>query len=96
MRDKIKIITEEWIADQENDFSGVLTVFDTNEIIFNQVSGFRNISEKLPNVKDTAFAIASGTKLFTGIAVCKLIESGELALDTLLCDIVRHDLGKIT
>jgi CubicO group peptidase (beta-lactamase class C family) len=95
MRDKTKIITKEWIADQENGFSGVLTVFDSNEIIFNQASGFRNISEELPNVTDTAFAIASGTKLFTGIAVCKLIESGKLALDTLLCDIVKQDLGQI-
>ena len=96
MKDKISEITKKWVADQDNDFSGTLTVFDANGIIFNQASGFRNKAEELPNTPDTAFAMASGTKLFTGIAVCKLIESGKIALDTLLCEVVKHDLGKIS
>jgi len=95
MKDKVSKISKGWVADQKNNFSGVLTVFNLDEILFNQTSGLRNKSEELPNTTDTAFAMASGTKLFTGIAVCKLIESGKLAIDTLLHDVVKHDLGQI-
>jgi len=95
MKDKINKIVKEWLTDQESAFSGTLAAFSPDETLFAQASGLRNKSEELPNTTDTAFAMASGTKLFTGIAVCKLIESGKLAIDALLHDVVKHDLGQI-
>jgi len=69
---------------------------DNHGVIFEKCCGFRNRSEKLVNKKDTAFGIASGTKLFTGLAVCKLIDENKLALEDKLRDVLlSHDLGEI-
>ncbi len=57
-------------------FSGVFSVSDEKGVIFEKCIGFRNRSEELPNNRDTSFGIASGTKLFTALAVCKLIDVG--------------------
>ena len=50
-------------------------------VIFEKCCGYRNINEKLTNNKDTAFGIAAGTKMFTGLAICKLIDENKLAFD---------------
>ena len=77
------------------DFSGVFSAFGNDGIIFQQVCGYRNRAEKLPNETDTAFAIASGTKLFTALAVCKLIDGGYLALNDRIWDLLPYDLMRI-
>ena len=76
-------------------FSGVFSVRTEESIVFETAQGFRNRSEGLHNNIDTAFGIASGTKLFTGIAVCKLIDNGKLSLEDKLWDILPYDLGEI-
>lgn len=85
-----------WIdLNRTEEFSGVFSVAGKNGPIFEKCEGFRNRSEALPNKLDTAFGIASGTKLFTGLAVCKLIDSGRLSLDDKLWDVLPYDLGQI-
>ena len=76
-------------------FSGVFSVRRGREVLFEQCQGYRHLSEGLPIGSDTAFGIASGTKLFTGLAVCKLIDTGRLALDEKIGDILPYDLGQI-
>ena len=76
-------------------FSGVFSVRTEDGVALEVSQGFRNRSESLPNNVDTAFGIASGTKMFTGLAVCKLIDDGKLSLDDKLWDILSYDLGKI-
>ncbi len=89
----IKKIWENW--NDANKFSGVFLSADEKGVIFEKCSGFRNRSEELPNKKDTAFGIASGTKLFTGLAVCKLIDKGLISLDDKIWDILPYDIGVI-
>jgi len=84
-----------WLEDNEEELSGVFSVFGTNGLLFQQTNGHRNKAEELPNTADTAFGIASGTKLFTGLAVCKLIDEGKLSLEDKICDILSSDLGQI-
>ncbi|MCL2350168.1 MAG: beta-lactamase family protein [Defluviitaleaceae bacterium] len=91
----IQNIFETWIKDDGEDFSGVFCLADESGILYQQVHGYRHMAEKLPNAADTAFAIASGTKLFTALAVCKLIDQGKLSLDDKICDILSRDLGQI-
>ena len=79
----------------KDEFSGVFSVSDEQGVIFEKCTGFRNRSEKLANNSDTAFGIASGTKLFTGLATCKLIDEKKLSLSDKLCDILKYDLGQI-
>ena len=93
MKNKVKEIFEKWT--KENDFSGVFSVSDKNGIIFQKACGYRNKAEELPNTIDTAFAIASGTKLFTALSVCKLIDEKKLSLDDRIADILTQDLKKI-
>jgi CubicO group peptidase (beta-lactamase class C family) len=76
-------------------FSGVFSVSDEHGVVFEKCCGFRNKSEELPNNRDTAFGIASGTKLFTGLAACKLIDAGRLSLADKLWDVLPYDLGQI-
>ncbi len=89
----IEKIWSDW--DNAELFSGVVSVTAENMVLFEKSQGFRNQGEQLPNNMNTAFGIASGTKLFTGLAVCKLIDTGKLALEDKLWDILPYDLGEI-
>ncbi|KQL18253.1 serine hydrolase domain-containing protein [Cytobacillus solani] len=44
--------------------------------------GFANRSEKIKNQTTTRYAIASGCKIFTSIAICQLVEEGKISFDT--------------
>ena len=64
--------------------------------LYEKVQGFRNRAEQLPNQLDTAFAIASGTKLFTAVAICSLIDQGKLALESKVWEVLPYDLKNIS
>jgi len=64
----IEKVWNDWIDAEK--FSGVFSVRDRQGVVFERCCGFRNWSEELSNNADTAFGIASGTKMFTGLAVC--------------------------
>lgn len=76
-------------------FSGVFSVSSEQRVLFERCCGYRNRSERLPNNRNTAFGIASGTKLFTGLTICKLIDEGKLSLNDKLWNILPYDLGQI-
>jgi len=92
-------IWQQWQNAEEDSyadiFSGTFTVSNAQGILYEKCQGYRNRAEELPNNIDTAFAIASGTKLFTALAICKLIEAGKLSLQDKLWDVLPHDLGTI-
>ena len=94
MKTQIQDIFTNWLK-EEDDFSGVFSVSDVSGVVYQHATGYRNIAEQLPNTVDTAFGIASGTKLFTGLAVCKLIDDKKLSPDDKLCDLLPQDLGQI-
>ncbi len=68
------------------DFSGVVIVKDKTEVILESASGFANRVDEQLNTVHTRFSIASGCKLFTAIAICQLVENGQLSFDTRLKD----------
>lgn len=84
--DVAKLATELESLPAESPFSGVVTVHQRGEQVFAQAYGDANKSDSLPNKIDTKFAVASGAKTFTAVAICQLIEQGVLALDTRLVD----------
>jgi CubicO group peptidase (beta-lactamase class C family) len=63
-------------------FCGVAAVFRGLEAQFARPYGMANRADQVPNTIDTRFAIASGTKGPTALAVAALIEDGALALET--------------
>lgn len=69
-------------------FSGVVQVRRRGDVVFAAAYGHANRADALPNTVATRFGTASGTKTFTGVAVCQLIEEGKLSADTRLVEVV--------
>ena len=51
--------------------------------------GLADRSHRVPNTVETRFAMASGCKIFTALAVGSLIQEGKIDLDTTLAECVR-------
>src|SRR6185436_15034060 len=62
-------------------FSGVVLVARGEQILYARTSGLADRAHDIPNRLDTRFAIASGTKALTALAVMSLVAEGTLALD---------------
>lgn len=75
---------------KEIDFSGVISVFKDDTVIFTNAFGFRDINNELPNDTNTKFGIASGTKLFTALGIGTLIEQNKIGLDTEIGEIFNE------
>lgn len=76
----------------KNGFSGVVTVDVGDERVLARAEGFAHRAHGVPNTVDTRFALASGAKGFTALAVLRLVEDGRLALDTRVRGILGDDL----
>lgn len=72
-------------------FSGVIKISRNEEVLLEKAYGFADIANERANNIDTRFGIASGAKLFTAIAICKLIEEGKVKFDSLLKDYVGFE-----
>jgi CubicO group peptidase (beta-lactamase class C family) len=76
----------------EASFSGAVRIERDGELILAAAAGLRHRGEELPNRPDTRFAIASGSKLFTALAIAALSRDGRLRLDDRLVDRAGVDL----
>ena len=95
MKKAMQALFDDWLDGAGKGFSGVLSASDSQGVLAQKARGERNRAESLPNRADTAFGIAAGTKMFTGLAVCKLMDEKKLSLHDKLCDLVSFDLGEI-
>jgi len=69
-------------------FSGAIYMTRGERVIFSQGYGYANRSERLLNRVDTRFQAASGSKIFSAVAVCQLIEAGKLTLESRVVDLL--------
>lgn len=76
-------------------FSGVVTVDVGDRRVLERAEGFAHRAFAVPNTPQKQFAIASGSKAFTALAVWRLIEDGALRLDTAVREILGADLPLI-
>ncbi len=76
-------------------FTGIVRVDRGGETELAKAYGFANRALEVPNTMDTRFALASGGKGFTALAVVSLIEDGVLSLDTTARSILGSDLPLI-
>ena len=79
----------------ETGFSGVVRVNRGEHIDLAKAYGVAHRALEIPNEVDTRFAIASGTKGLTALAVVSLIEDGVLALSTTARSLLGADLPLI-
>ena len=73
-------------------FSGVVRVDRGDGIELAKAYGLAHRGFEIPNTVDTQFAIASGTKGLTAVAVASLIEGGSLDLSTTARSVLDQDL----
>ncbi|MET0829130.1 MAG: serine hydrolase domain-containing protein [Microbacterium sp.] len=76
-------------------FTGLITVDVGDERRYERAEGYAHRALRVPNTRATRFAIASGGKTFTALAVLRLIEEGVLTLDTPVRSILGADLPLI-
>lgn len=68
---------------EKGDFSGVVLYAKDNEILFNKAYGYADRENKIKNQPSFKFNLASVNKLFTKIAITKLIMEGKLELSSM-------------
>ena len=79
----------------QSGFSGAVRVDRDDALELAAAYGLANRAYEIPNTVDTQFAIASGTKGLTAVAVVSLIEDGSLALSTTARSVLGQDLPLI-
>ncbi|MBK3494955.1 serine hydrolase [Viridibacillus sp. YIM B01967] len=67
-------------------FSGTIFAKQGTDELASLSYGYANRSEKIENEANTKYGIASGCKIFTAIAICQLVEKGELSFESKLKD----------
>jgi CubicO group peptidase (beta-lactamase class C family) len=82
------------VADQ-NQFTGVVSVHRGGETEFARAYGLADRARQIPNTVGTRFAIASGTKGLTALAVVSLINDNVLAMSTTARSVLGVDLPLI-
>ncbi len=79
---ELKLIDEMMAKYERADlFSGVILLAKKGDIVFQKAYGFADRDAHRRNSTDTAFSLASVTKLFTITAVLKLMDEGRLGLE---------------
>ncbi len=79
----------------EGSFAGVVRVDRGDEILVEKAYGLADRRWEIPNRPDTRFAIASGLKGMTALAVVSLVEEGTLELATTARSLLGDDLPLI-
>lgn len=79
----------------ESAFSGVVRVDRGDETVVEKAYGFAHRGYEIPNATETRFAIASGVKGMTALAVVSLVEDGTLELTTTARSVLGTDLPLI-
>jgi len=69
-------------------FQGTVLVARGDTVLLRAAYGYADVEHAVPNVPGTRFRLASVTKQWTAAAVMRLVESGELELDTRLGEVV--------
>ena len=65
-----------------NRFIGSVLISKDNHIFYQKSFGYANVDERKKNTEKSIFSIASLTKSLTAVGVMKLVEDGNLTLDT--------------
>ncbi len=85
--EKIEDFLAQWMTDNRIPGLG-LSIVKGDEVLYTEGFGARDLKKNLPATEDTLYGMASVTKSFTGLAVLKLVERGELNLEDQISDYV--------
>jgi CubicO group peptidase (beta-lactamase class C family) len=82
-------------AAERSGFSGVVRVDRSGGMEFCAAYGLADRAHEIPNTVETVFALASGAKTLTALAVMRLVERGTLELGTTARSLLGDDLPLI-
>ena len=71
-----------------NAWSGVISIYSNKNQVFQKAYGLADREWQILNTVDTRFRIASISKVFTEVAILKLVEDGKISLDEKLSDFI--------
>ena len=71
-------------------FSGVVLIARDGKPIFQQAYGYADRERRIPHRLDTRFRLASLNKIFTSVAIGRLVEQGKLSYDDPLSKFLPH------
>lgn len=93
----MKNSTYDELSKQLNDiqFSGVISIEENQKVIYQVIQGLEDREKHMPITRNTLFAIASGTKFLTALAIGKLIDEKKFNLDSKVKDLFDLNMNNI-
>ena len=79
----------------DSDFRGIVYIVQDNKILYENVAGFADLPNEIPNTLETKFASASAGKVFVAVGILQLIEQGKLKFDDTLGELLDTELNNI-
>ena len=70
------------------DFNGTMRVSVAGEPVFEHAGGLANRADRVPVESSTRFGIASFTKTFTAVSICRLVDRGVVAFETSVAEVL--------
>lgn len=79
----------------DSNFRGNIYIVKDNEVLCENVTGFADLANEVPNSLETKFASASAGKVFVAVGILQLIEQGKIRFDDTIGKILDIDLQHI-
>ena len=79
----------------DRNFRGNVYIVQDNEVLCENVTGFADLANEVPNSLETKFASASAGKVFVAVGILQLIEQGKIKFDDTLGKLLDIDLHNI-
>ena len=79
----------------DTNFRGNVYIVQNNKVLCENVTGFADLANEIPNSLDTKFASASAGKVFVAVGILQLIEQGKIKFDDTLGRLLDIDLHNI-
>lgn len=76
-------------------FRGNVYIIQDNVVLCENVTGFADLANQIPNSLETKFASASAGKVFVAVGILQLIEQGKIKFDDTLGTLLDIDLHSI-
>lgn len=76
-------------------FRGNIYVVQNEKVLFERVSGYADLPNRIPNTLETRFAGASAGKVFVAVGILQLIERGRIRFDDTLGELLNIPLNDI-
>lgn len=79
----------------DRNFRGNVYIVQDNEVLCENVTGFADLANEVPNSLETKFASASAGKVFVAVGILQLIEQGKIKFDDTVGKLLDIDLHNI-